>query len=138
MVESRWNNLRSFPPSTKFVALICFLYLSYDSILYSGQSRVYAASVKRDTNSFLNGGTDSKSYFYIYEWPPFLDDVWPPPNATLHAKSGYDHGFYENRGAGQAIDSNVGLFQTWQFSLYKNLMVRRIPAKQQHLSYHSI
>jgi xyloglucan galactosyltransferase MUR3 len=63
-------------------------------------------------------------YFYIYEWPSYLDDVWPPPNATLHVKSGYDHGFYANRGAGQAIKPELGLFQTWQFSLYKNLMAR--------------
>ena len=29
------------------------------------------------------------SYFYIYDWPKELDDVWPPPGATLHNKSGY-------------------------------------------------
>jgi hypothetical protein len=58
------------------------------------------ASVNQD---FLNGGTDKKSYFYIYDWPSYLDDVWPPPNATLHAKSGYDHGFYNNRGAGDGM-----------------------------------
>jgi hypothetical protein len=73
---------------------------------------------------FLKGGSDKKSYFYIYDWPSYLDDVWPPPNATLHPKSGYDHGFYNNRGAGNAISPDVGLFQTWQFSLYKNLIAR--------------
>jgi hypothetical protein len=79
------------------------------------------ASVNED---FLKGGSDKKSYFYIYDWPSYLDDVWPPPNATLHAKSGYDHGFYNNRGAGNAMSPDVGLFQTWQFSLYKNLIAR--------------
>lgn len=123
-MESKWKISRSFPPSTRFAALICFLCLSCGSIFRCGISESNAATVQRVTNSFLNGGTDSKSYFYIYEWPSFMDDVWPPPNATLHTKSGYDHGFYANRGAGVAIDSNVGLFQTWQFSLYKNLMAR--------------
>jgi hypothetical protein len=39
-------------------------------------------------------------YFYIYEWPKELDDVWPPANATLHHKSGYNHDFRLNHGAG--------------------------------------
>ena len=63
-------------------------------------------------------------FFYIYEWPEYLDDVWPPVNASLSTKSGYDHGFRPNRGAGRAIAPDLGLFQTWQFSLYKNLMAR--------------
>ena len=59
-----------------------------------------------------------------------MDDVWPPENATLHVKSGYDHGFRPNRGAGKAIAPDLGLFQTWQFSLYKNLMSRLRTSKQ--------
>jgi hypothetical protein len=62
--------------------------------------------------------------FYIYEWPSYLDDVWPSPNNTLHEKSGYHHGFRAYRGAGRAMEPDVGLFQTWQFSLYRNLMAR--------------
>ena len=50
--------------------------------------------------------------------------MWPPVNASLSVKSGYDHGFRPNRGAGRAIAPDLGLFQTWQFSLYKNLMAR--------------
>ena len=65
-----------------------------------------------------------KSYFYIYEWPSDLDIVWPPPGAKLHSKSGYDHGFYGNNGAGDVLISEIGLFQTWQFSLYRNLISR--------------
>jgi hypothetical protein len=42
-------------------------------------------------------------YFYIYEWPKELDDVWPPANATLHHKSGYNHDFRLNHGAGIII-----------------------------------
>lgn len=67
---------------------------------------------------------DGKEAFYIYEWPPELDDVYPPPNTTLHKSSAYDHAFYENRGAGKLLVPEVGLFQTWQFSLYKNVMAR--------------
>eukprot|EP01041_Mallomonas_annulata_P004876 gene4876-9723_t len=66
----------------------------------------------------------SESLFYIYDWPNELDDVWPPPNSTLHPKSGYDHGFYANNGAGELLESDIGLFQTWQFGLYKNVMAR--------------
>ena len=47
-------------------------------------------------DGIINEG--NKAMFYIYDWPSYLDDVWPPPNATLHKKSGYDHGFYGNRG----------------------------------------
>lgn len=62
--------------------------------------------------------------FYIYEWDKNLDDVYPPPGATLHPKSAYDHTFYENNGLGKMLDPEIGLFQTWQFSLYKNVMNR--------------
>ena len=64
------------------------------------------------------------NYFYIYEWPDLLDDVWPPMDATLHRKSGYDHAFRDNYGAGAMLDNDNGLFQTWQFSLYKTVISR--------------
>lgn len=88
--------------------------------------------------------------FYIYDWADEFDDVWPPANNQLSDKSGYNHvskltiylfialskfpgsyclylniqGFRENFGAGKVLDSDLGLFQTWQFSLYKNVMAR--------------
>lgn len=89
--------------------------------------------------------------FYIYDWADEFNDVWPPANSQLSEKSGYNHvsisithsiymkkrytvifkikplymkGFRENFGAGKVLDSDVGLFQTWQFSLYKNVMAR--------------
>lgn len=64
------------------------------------------------------------SYFYIYDWPKELDDVWPPAGAALHNKSGYSHEFRGHSGAGKMIKSDIGLFQTWQFSLFRNLMSR--------------
>lgn len=66
----------------------------------------------------------NQPYFYIYEWPEELHDVYPPPNTTLHPQSSYDHAFYENRGAGRMLNPDVGLFQTWQFSLYRNVLAR--------------
>lgn len=65
-----------------------------------------------------------EGYFYIYDWDPELDDVYPKKNATLHPQSSYDHAFNENRGAGKLLVPEVGLFQTWQFSLYKNALAR--------------
>lgn len=62
--------------------------------------------------------------FYIYEWVKEFDDVWPAPGSLLDKKSGYNHDFYDNNGAGKLLDENVGLFQTWQFSLYKNILAR--------------
>ena len=38
--------------------------------------------------------------------------------------SGYSHEFRANNGAGSLLDADVGLFNTWQFSLYKNVMSR--------------
>lgn len=70
-------------------------------------------------NLFVNILSQQPRYFYIYEWDKALDDVWPPPGATLHQKSGYSHDFYDNHGSGKLLDADVGLFQTWQFSLYK-------------------
>jgi hypothetical protein len=62
--------------------------------------------------------------FYVYDWPNHISDVWPAPGNTLDAESGYSHSFYPNNGAGMAIEPDVGLFQTWQFSLYKNMITR--------------
>ena len=42
----------------------------------------------------------SKKYFYIYEWPNELQDVYPPPGAILDPHASYSHEFYENNGAG--------------------------------------
>jgi hypothetical protein len=63
-------------------------------------------------------------FFYIYDWPKELADVYPPPNAPLHAESVYHHDFYPNHGSGQILDGKIGLFQTWQFSLFKNIFQR--------------
>ena len=68
--------------------------------------------------------TGKTPMFYIYEWPEELNDVYPPKNATLHPSSTYDHAFNENGGAGKLLIPELGLFQTWQFSLYKNMMSR--------------
>jgi len=62
--------------------------------------------------------------FYIYDWPEELADVYPPPGAALDTVSSYHHDFYPNNGAGKAIDADIGYFQTWQFSLFKNVMSR--------------
>ena len=70
-----------------------------------------------------SGYTPSK-FYYIYEWPSEYNDVYPPVNATLHKDAHYDHSFNENNGAGRLLNPDVGLFSTWQFSLYKNVMSR--------------
>lgn len=62
--------------------------------------------------------------FYIYDWPSDLGDVYPPAGAVLDKTSKYDHAFNYNNGAGELLVPEVGLFQTWQFSLYKNVMSR--------------
>lgn len=62
--------------------------------------------------------------FYIYPWPTELNDVYPPFNATLHREAPYNHAFHDNNGLGLMLDKDIGLFQTWQFSLYQNIMQR--------------
>lgn len=66
----------------------------------------------------------SKKFFYIYEWDESMNDVWPKNGTKLHSKSGYNHDFNHNYGCGKLLDAKVGLFQTWQFSLYKVVMAR--------------
>jgi hypothetical protein len=79
--------------------------------------------------SLINGESLNEPLFYIYEWPPELADVYPPANTVLHPESSYDHAFNENRGAGRMLVPDVGLFQTWQFSLFKNVMSRLVVSK---------
>ncbi len=70
------------------------------------------------------GGEQPGPKFYIYDWPAYIDDVWPPKGGQLHNRSAYSHDFRGNNGAGRALDADIGLFQTWQFSLYRNAMAR--------------
>ena len=42
-------------------------------------------------------------YFYVYDWPKEYGDVWPQPGAELVPDSPYDHGFYDNHGAGKLL-----------------------------------
>lgn len=72
----------------------------------------------------LDISPESDKYFYIYNWSKQFGDVYPPPGAELHPESHYDHSFHENNGFGTLLDSDIGLFQTWQFALYKNIMSR--------------
>jgi len=67
--------------------------------------------------------------FYIYDWPADLGDVYPPAGAVLDKNSKYDHSFNLNNGAGEMLVPDVGLFQTWQFSLYKNVLTRLAVSK---------
>ena len=66
----------------------------------------------------------SDASFYIYDWPTDLGDVYPPLGTKLDKASAYDHSFNANGGAGELLVPEVGLFQTWQFSLYKNVLSR--------------
>ena len=59
-------------------------------------------ALSSSSSSSSSSDSDTK-YFYIYEWPSELDDVWPPANSTLHHKSGYNHDFRLNHGAGIKI-----------------------------------
>lgn len=71
----------------------------------------------------------AQPHFYIYEWSQDFHDVYPPPNAILNEESYYDHSFYPNSGAGLLLNEEVGLFQTWQFSMYKVVMQRLLVSK---------
>ena len=51
----------------------------------------------------------SKKYFYIYDWPEYMSDVWPPDNASLHVESPYMHDFRPNNGAGKCIMPDIGI-----------------------------
>lgn len=63
-------------------------------------------------------------YFFIYEWPTVPINVYPPPNADIPPGASYSHAFGRNNGYGEAIDTEIGLYQTWQFSLFRNLFNR--------------
>ena len=96
----------------KHAGALLLFWLVYHVLLSSA-----AAVIHRDE------ANPQRPMFYIYDWMNQFNDVWPPPGAVLK-KSGYNHDFYENGGAGKLLDPKCGLFQTWQFSLYKNVMSR--------------
>ena len=63
-------------------------------------------------------------YFFIYEWPTVPVNIYPPSNATIPHGSSYSHDFNNNNGLGTTIDETIGLYQTWQFSLFRNVFNR--------------
>ena len=89
-------------------------------LLFLMLNRVSAAAQPQT----VGGSKGKKPRFYIYDWPSYMDDVWPPEGVKLHNKSAYSHAFRPYNGAGALLDGEVGLFQTWQFSLYKNVIAR--------------
>jgi hypothetical protein len=74
--------------------------------------------------SFLLKTVSIENSFYIYDWPQYLHNVYPPFDSVLEKDSSYSNDFNFNEGAGLLLNPEVGLFQTWQFSLYRNIMQR--------------
>jgi len=89
--------------------MILFLY----AVFIFPRPSISISQIKNDLNIPLKGK------FYIYDWPTYLSDVYPPLNAVLDPDTSYDHTFNYNDGAGRMLMPDIGLFQTWQFSLYK-------------------
>ena len=54
-------------------------------------------------------------YFYIYDWPEYMSDVWPPDKAPLHDESPYKHDFRPNNGAGKCILPDIGTCLTLSY-----------------------
>jgi len=53
--------------------------------------------------ALIHASSDSNKKYYIYDWPTYVDDVWPPDGATLHNRSAYNFEFRPNRGAGRLL-----------------------------------
>ena len=66
----------------------------------------------------------SDGLFYIYEWPDVPISMYPKPEATLFRNSSYSHGFNGNHGVGDTINKDIGLFNSWQFSMFRSLFNR--------------
>ena len=64
------------------------------------------------------------SLFYVYDWPKVPYSSLPDTNASLHVNSTYSHTFSRNSGLGDVLQTEIGLFQTWQFGLYHSLFNR--------------
>ena len=54
--------------------------------------------------------TWAKRFFYIYDWPKELDDVYPSPESQLAPDAAYSHAFYANDGYGECVDACVDVF----------------------------
>ena len=69
-------------------------------------------------------GLDLNGLFYIYEWPNVPISAYPDKSALLHPNASYSHAFSGNNGLGDLFDSEIGLFQTWQFGLFRPIFNR--------------
>ena len=66
--------------------------------------------------------------FYIYPFPRNLVDTWPPYNMTRKVVENtiFDQSFKANGGYGPVLKASDGMFQTWQFSLFRLVYHRLI------------
>ncbi len=68
--------------------------------------------------------------FFVYDWPSEVTDAYPiSKNIVQSNLSDFSEEFGDNGGAGVALDADVGLYQTWQFSLFKNMYGRLLVSK---------
>lgn len=77
--------------------------------------------------SFLLTCVSVAQLFYIYDdIAENLKDTWPPMNMPKTVNQSIFHQtFHENQGCGSLINASSGLFNTWQFSVFK-LIYRRL------------
>ena len=68
--------------------------------------------------------------FFVYDWPSEVTDAYPISKNIIQSNlSDFSEEFGANGGAGSALDADVGLYQTWQFSLFKNMYGRLLVSK---------
>ena len=89
-------------------------------IVFMGTNNCFAFAFDFDSAS----ASASDGLFYIYEWPDVPISMYPKPDAVLYPNTTYSHGFHSNHGIGDAINLDIGLYNTWQFSLFRNLFNR--------------
>jgi len=94
---------------------------------------VFLACISGYTKSFR---------FYIYEWPERFYDAYPNESVPLvNGPKGHGvvnmyrkHEYRENNGFGKSILPEVGLYETFQFSLFKVIFTRLLRHPQRTLN----
>lgn len=104
--------------------MMIFRCIMHSSLLIISYFITWALS----SEGMVAGNKDSLSgrKFYIYNWGKRYSDVFPAPGAPLHSNADYNHQFGPNGGMGEAVDEGIGLYQTWQYALFKNMFNRLI------------
>lgn len=118
---------------SSLLLIVVLLLLFYSLLVYiCTYANLHHDGLKEVAISLLKSKNDKDiKLFYIYDWEDEIIDRWAH---SYSGRLGIEEKFKANFGIGNAIDENIGLFDTHQYSLFRTFYFRLSESKYASLS----